>query len=617
MADSDLDPKAGGSFFRKVVKFVANPATDWAEIGSGGSADDALQGGYAKSELKAMIERKRRNDFVRKREFDMLRKIRREGLPADGLAGMGGNSEMDESDPPRSHGVARPDDVAVKAKIDEIEQQMEGESHARRHAPPARPPAFYAQPTERGGFDETAPPLNEPFDVSSQPPAVAASTIVQESRLAPRSTPPAGFIPVVSEVAWDPTEPLMNAALAAPPPPAVPSPVAASIVASAVAVAAAPAVARPMRAGFADTFDVEVNEIAHDPDLDEAVISFANAEFEACEQALTTLIAPHGERANHPETWLVLFDLYRATGRQAPFDGLALDYLQRFGSSAPQWYSIPQRLAIEAAQATTHGEALRVDGAIGWVAPKRLDAEAVTQLGAKTLQMPMPWILDWSPVTELDAEGSSELSRLMRHWATQKLDMRWIGFDRLLALIGELAPTGTRDADPAHWLLRLDTLRLANRPDQFDEIAIDYCVTYEVSPPSWEPVRCNVKMSDMSGATLSSRSSVTEPPSGFAESSLDEADGSAMVALSGQLVGDIGAVLKQLEGELGKASVVTVNCGLLIRMDFIAAGDLLNWVLQRRNEDRLVLFEEAHRLLALFFNAMGISEHARVKIKNV
>jgi hypothetical protein len=52
-------------------------------------------------------------------------------------------------------------------------------------------------------------------------------------------------------------------------------------------------------------------------------------------------------------------------------------------------------------------------------------------------------------------------------------------------------------------------------------------------------------------------------------------------------------------------------------MDFIAAGDLLNWVLQRRHEERLVLFEEAHRLLALFFNAMGISEHARVKIKNV
>ena len=47
------------------------------------------------------------------------------------------------------------------------------------------------------------------------------------------------------------------------------------------------------------------------------------------------------------------------------------------------------------------------------------------------------------------------------------------------------AKTGVRDADPAFWQLRLDALRMTNRPDQFDEAAIDYCVTYEVSPPSW------------------------------------------------------------------------------------------------------------------------------------
>ena len=32
--------------------------------------------------------------------------------------------------------------------------------------------------------------------------------------------------------------------------------------------------------------DIHVSEIAHDPELDEAVIAFANADFEQCEQAL-------------------------------------------------------------------------------------------------------------------------------------------------------------------------------------------------------------------------------------------------------------------------------------------------------------------------------------------
>ena len=70
--------------------------------------------------------------------------------------------------------------------------------------------------------------------------------------------------------------------------------------------------------------------------------------------------------------------------------------------------------------------------------------------------------------------------------------MRWLGGERLFTVLQEAAPTGVRDADPAYWQLRLDALRMANRPDQFDEAAIDYCVTYEVSPPSWEPARCQV-----------------------------------------------------------------------------------------------------------------------------
>ena len=100
---------------------------------------------------------------------------------------------------------------------------------------------------------------------------------------------------------------------------------------------------------------------------------------------------------------------------------------------------------------------------------------------------------------------------------------------------------------------------------------------------------------------------------------LEEISGArtAAVELSGQLVGDISAVLEQLESQLGGAAVVNINCSRLIRMDFVAAGGLLNWVLTRRTEHRLVHFEETHRLLGLFFNAMGISEHARVRAHTV
>ena len=57
------------------------------------------------------------------------------------------------------------------------------------------------------------------------------------------------------------------------------------------------------------------------------------------------LVAAGGLRAQHSDTWLALFDLYRATGQQSKFEALAMDYLQRFGWSAPQWYSLPRMVA--------------------------------------------------------------------------------------------------------------------------------------------------------------------------------------------------------------------------------------------------------------------------------
>lgn len=597
MPDAKTDPKEGGSsFFRKVVKFVANPATDWAELDT--HPVEPQHSGYAKSELKAMIERKRRNDFVRKREFDMLRKLRREGIPIDGSIGLQG-SDLDDSDQ-RVGGVERPADATVKAKIDEIEQQMEGESIGRR-TQPSQPPSFYTARTVAGSLDGGGAVMDQPFAESLPPAPVAA----------PQLMPPAAA-PAPALDARPTTRPGL---LWESEPPAPIAPMGASPEAP-----AKPAV--PLgHSDFNNPFAVEVNEIAHDPVLDEAVISFANAEFETCERAISDLIAPQGDRANHAETWLVLFDLYRATGQQQPFEALALDYVQRFGWSPPQWFSIPQLVAKEAAlqAATKAPTALRSDGTVGWVAPARLDLDGVMTLRAKTLQMPLPWVLDWSPMTAIDADASGQLAQLLRHWATQKLEMRWIGFDALTGLLTKIAPTGVRDADPVHWLLRLEALRLANRPDQFDEVAIDYCVTYEVSPPSWEATLCRVKMADNSGYTVASRSMVTDVSTGFAESQMVEEGGvrTAVVELAGQLVGDIGKVLEQLEAKLGTASVVSVNCQRLIRMDFVAAGDLLNWVLQRRSENRLVHFEDAHRLVGLFFNAMGINEHARVKVRNI
>jgi hypothetical protein len=565
------EPKDTTSFFRKVVKFVANPTTEWAEISA--PVEEARETEYAKGELKAMIERKRRNDFVRKREFDMLRKVRREGLTSEQLAALGGSSRIDDSEARLADSGARPDS-GVKAKIDEIEQQMVGDSsYAGAHR---RSPDFYNAATE------------------------PAALRVTPSRMATLATADGGRVE-------DFIAGRANAAL----------PAAASAAVMGAGLSPLTSVKLDNASvDFANPFAVELGDVTHDPELDEAVIAFANADFEQCEQALAALTSPGGPRAQHAETWLVLFDLYRAIGQQHKFESLALDYAQQFGWSAPQWFSMPKLVAEAASEDRPRSS--RIEGQVGWVCPDYLDADAVAKLASLSLQMPLPWVFDWSALRGIDAEACARLSELFRGWIPQRLDMRWLGGEHLFSVLQEAAPTGVRDADPAFWQVRLDALRMTNRPDQFDEAAIDYCVTYEVSPPSWEPARCEVRVSGSGSSTSTpSLSVVSDVSTSFLESQLIEDTGMVQVGsveLSGQLIGDIGSTLKKMDAELGAASIINVSCARLIRVDFIAAGDLLNWVLARRSENRSVAFVETHRMVALFFGAMGINEHAKVKV---
>jgi ABC-type transporter Mla MlaB component len=317
---------------------------------------------------------------------------------------------------------------------------------------------------------------------------------------------------------------------------------------------------------------------------------------------------------------MVVFDLYRATGQQTKFEAIAVEFAERFGCSAPHWFSMP-RLIADAAPPVRQRPS-RIDGQLAWTAPERLDEDAVIRLRDKTQVLPLPWVFDWTALREVAADACAPLLALVRQWTPQALDMHFIGGEQLLSVLAEATPIGVRDVDPLFWELRLQLLRLANRPDRFDEVAIDYCVTYEVSPPSWEPSSCQVRIGGSGGAAtnLGPATTIGEANSRFVESQLNENAGLVQlvqVDLSGQLLGDIGEVLRQLDERLGQATLVEVSCARLLRVDFMAAGDLLNWVLACGRAGRHVSFTDTMRLVALFFSAIGIDEHASVKVRVV
>ena len=138
-----------GRLLSKVAKFVRNPLKDWNELDAQESVP--AENGYSREMLKEMIERRQRNDFVRRREFDMLRKMRRREAAGDRDAA---SPVSIDSTSGKSDGRA----LTLK-KIDEIEEQMSqqwwkgrppGAPTARSRLPPPAPPRHTAPRARRG-----------------------------------------------------------------------------------------------------------------------------------------------------------------------------------------------------------------------------------------------------------------------------------------------------------------------------------------------------------------------------------------------------------------------------------------------------------------------------------
>jgi len=618
---------------RRLSRKVTPGGRDSAMGPPSAPADDASP--FDKAELKAMIERKRRNDFVRKRELDMLRRIRREGLTPEQAASLTVTDQFDDSDNAKMSLPPSRMDSNVKEKIDAIEQQMVGGvSGLQRLAkgprgPMTEPPTLTQtvlpeQAPDRRARGEAPKVLDDAVVLTFDEPEVARSPALDVR--VPETPWRNGPQPESFRLTDNIDEPARTARSA---PVAPPAPVSPPRAAAPAPVTAPASPLPPVPVSNAPLAAVEVSEVAHDHELDEAVISFANADYNHCERLLGTLVATGGNRENEPETWRVLLDYYRATGNGEAFDRRAAEFTSRFQMSSPQWLSLPSMVA----EATTSRlEAERASGGagqeatadFGWVCPQHLTEEEVSRLSAQTMQLPSPWLLDWSSVQRVDVDAAVRLRQLFASWTQRPLEMQWPGADRLMAALHESAPVGSRSADPAYWLLRLEALRLVNRPDQFDEVAIDYCVTYEVSPPSWEPSQATARVgagSAPSGVTRSAAMSMMSDPvtSVFEGTAFGDSVGNVVVTsmeLCGQLSGDIGDVLKHLEDAVDPSStVLRISCALLIRVDFIAAGDLLNWVLVKRSNHIHVTFTDTHRLVALMFRAMGITEHARVELR--
>jgi ABC-type transporter Mla MlaB component len=566
-----------GRLFSKVAKFVRNPLKDWSELDAPTASDSSLPDQtYSREMLKEMIERRQRNDFVRRREFDMLRKLRQREAAAHAFDGTVTPSSFNVNS---SSGKQEGRALTLK-KIDEIEEQM-SQQWWKGRGPNGE--ALATPPPDAGA--ETLPPVLDDDAVQEQLGQVGRVGQAQQPAAHPSAAP-----------------------------------VAASISAEAPAHGPADAVA-----AIADV-PLTSSHLAHDGALEEAVIRFAHGDDTGAEaillQALASESAPPGESEHGPaaerddDRWRALFDLYRATGDAAKFAAARMRYAQRMRRMGPDWVSLEDLArSVKAVTASEDaaGAAADADVRADWASPQRLARDGLVALTRALSQAGSVWTLDWRSLGAIELEAAAPLRVLFNHWSDSPVQLRFLGSAQLMAVLAEASPNNDRGTDDVWWQLHMAALRLMHLPDDFELVALNYCITYEVSPPSWQDPRG--ECTALATPAGNRHSSVWSLLSVGGDSESFPSTDSSFAALAGDLRGESLSNWQRLDHDLRHTTAPVISCAALLRMDLAAAGTLLSWVRARDANGERVQFVDAHRLIAALFNLVGIADHATVAVR--
>lgn len=570
----------------KMARFVRNPTKDWSDLDQPVAEQES---GYSKTALKELIERKRQNDFVRRREFDHLRKLRRNGP----------SISADLAERPsffQSSIASNQDERAMTLrKIDEIEAQMSKQWWKGRQ-------------DEASVQAGDAPTNTVPKDQTTTFSTTEVSELSSEANLLPGSEYEAtqmGETTSADSASSEASPPMMVFKRTG---------------------------SRNFDVGISEfstsrLFTVESGDGLTDPDLEEAAIRFANGDDAGAEAGLLTALQADNVAPELADRWAgALFDLYRATGQQAKFDDVAIDYAMRFGRSAPAWFSTPELLGHKAAVLPLdQGAGSTQNRPTVWECPAELDLQATQALVARLSAAPMPWHLHWSALNTIAPDAAPVLAQLFADWCTQPVQLHFGGSDVLERTLQSLTPSGDKRVALVWWQLRLDALRVLRLQDEFELAALDYCVIYEVSPPPWVEAKCDFvheRVSAMTPLEMPHGRQEKRQPGFHAEFRQTSTEpmglgmlSACVVELTGEVLGDAAQALDQLQAGLKGADRLVISCSRLIRVDFSAAGSILNWVAVRESEGCHVQFRDVPRLVAAFFNVIGINEHARVVLR--
>lgn len=322
--------------------------------------------------------------------------------------------------------------------------------------------------------------------------------------------------------------------------------------------------------------------------VEEAAILYANERVTEAVAALSSFIKENAEsRELHP--WLLLFDLYQTQNMKQPFDELSMEFVVRFERSAPVWEG-PRQAAPAAKPAPKRDMAGSVlfKGRIG--AAQTADIERMLKLAEAEGGVK----LDLAAANGIDPDMAAALAAALQSIRRSEKRITVAGANEFAQAIKGSFECETRQEKNC-WALLFELYQVLGLENEFEDAAVDYAVTFELSPPSWEALPETVQ-------TAAAAESDTPEMSVALEH----------FSIEGVLSSSTDYKLRDLERHAESRTEILIDMEGTTRVDFVTVGAFINSLITLNQQGKQVTISGANEMIHALFDVMGVTEYATV-----
>ena len=360
------------------------------------------------------------------------------------------------------------------------------------------------------------------------------------------------------------------------------------------AAAAAPAPAAKKAEDDASDIIVQTNQDT--AALDQIVMLFANGDFTTTRTLLEANLYEAPTKLNL-RYWLLMLDLLQVQGDKTSFDTYAMDFARHHETSPPTWHDLSGASSDDSVIGGGDDEIVTLQG--------DLTQEQVGALAFLTdrVKKGQGAILDFTKMTGCDDYSAGFLAdtliaaRRLKAPVMVRNTRTYLKRQSLRLMVGKPENENT-------WRFVLELLQRVGPKNVFEDRAVDYAMTFEQSPPSWED-----------SALQEGESAVEIDPNAIpAETEGEEGEEenqnlSDTVHYRGDLLGE---TFEDLQDVVDHNFQTTLDFTMVRRVDFFSAGILLNRLIGFQPMGKKIVILHPNAFVQELFRIVGIPQFATI-----